>query len=89
MKITASIKLEGGKLLTAANAHKIFAIRTDKTAPRKRWKIVENHHGFIFWEVTHGGGICGYHPNIRALVIATLLGNCGDDIEVHFEGGEQ
>lgn len=97
-KIIASVKLEGGALLSEKNAHRIVARSTrpsdrqgnrlpaSHTGPvyQQEWRIQKEPKGFIFREVTHHGGICGHHPNVRALVIATLCG-LSDSIEVFVE----
>ena len=36
------------------------------------WVIRKEPKGYIFREVTHGAGICGCHPTVRALVLAAV-----------------
>jgi hypothetical protein len=87
-QIIAHTKLDGGKLLSAKNAHNIVARSTvatdrmgnriesspcaDKTPYFQKWVIQKEAKGYIFREVSHGGGICGCHPTVRQLVVSTL-----------------
>jgi hypothetical protein len=92
-QITAKIKVNGGRLLSAANAPRIIARDTRPTDKMgnslpspifrfkndppyfQKWVIKKEPKGYIFREVTHGGGICGCHPTVRDLVISTLFSN--------------
>lgn len=85
--IKAHIRLEGGQLLSEANAQSIIARHqpfADMTpgfqAYFQRWVVRKEPQGFIFREVSHGAGICGHHPTVRQLVIATLCGLSSDII---------
>jgi len=44
----------------------------------QKWVIKKESKGYIFREVTHGGGICGCHRTVRQLVISTLCGMSSD-----------
>lgn len=87
--ITATVRLENGSLLTEANMGRIVARssrlctnvihpKIDPKTYREKWVIRKDPEGFIFVEVTHGGGICGHARNVRQLVIKTLFGLSGD-----------
>ena len=100
--IKAHVRLEGGHLLSAANAQRIIARSTkptDRSGNRlpspierfrndppyyQRWVIKKEPKGYIFREITSGSGICGCHPTVRELVIATLCG-LSSDIVVEVE----
>ena len=47
------------------------------------WRIKKEGRGFAFVEETHGGGICGSLPTVRALVRHVALNHaCGIVVEV-------
>lgn len=82
-RVTVRVRIHGGRLLTKKNAAKIIAkcrvpcrgIIHPKIGPdyRETYIITQDHRGFAFTEVTHGCGICGSLPTVRALVKHVLL----------------
>lgn len=95
-EIKAFVQLQNGQLLSSKNHKRIVARSTtvctnvihreiDNKTYHEEWRISRECKGYIFREVKHGGGICGHHPSVRALVLATLCGLAGAHIRVMVE----
>jgi hypothetical protein len=86
IQIKVHVRVEGGRWLSNANANRILCRSTrptDRHGNQLRpgqepyyqcWRIHKEAKGYIFYEVSHGGGICGHHKSVRALVLATCYG---------------
>ncbi len=91
MKIKAHIRLENGRMVSAANVRRIV-VRGNKDISknhlglgftpsyRETWVVMHEPKGYIWREITHGCGINGHFPTLRALVLRTAA--AGYDIEV-------
>ncbi|MGB0521449.1 MAG: hypothetical protein ACPGJS_00745 [Flammeovirgaceae bacterium] len=77
------IKITNGKLISAANLHKIVAeaiqegtnvhiAGIDPKTYRERYKVHKEAQGYIFREVTVNTGINGHHATLRELIIDAL-----------------
>jgi hypothetical protein len=76
------VQLVNGKMASKANMKKIFAVSSqlctnvhgygiDPKTYKERWAIRREPEGYIFREVTHGGGINGHHKSLKDLILAT------------------
>jgi hypothetical protein len=91
MKIKAHIRLENGRMISAANARRIV-VRGNKdiskthlglgftSSYRETWVIMHEPKGYIWREITHGCGINGHFSTLRGLVLRTAA--AGYDVEV-------
>jgi hypothetical protein len=89
-KVRVHYRIEGGKFLTATNAFRIvarslrpqtghFGMAEDY---RETWVIKpDRKKGYHFVEITHCGGICGYAPTVRLLVLRSGFGLFGPNVD--------
>lgn len=82
MKIKAHVRIENARLGCAANVRRLI-VRGDQDISksmlglgitpdyRETYLVMKEAKGFIWREVTHGCGINGHFPTVRALVRAT------------------
>lgn len=82
--IRVKCQLVNGKFVSKRNINKIIAVNSelcthvkgygiDPKTYYEKWTIKKEDKGYIFREITHGGGINGHHKTIRELVMATAL----------------
>ncbi len=88
IEFKAKIKISNGKLISQANIENIFAVKQTPLQKHlhvtgvpeidnaktyyETFKIVKEPQGYIFREVLHKGGINGFHPTLRSLIMQTV-----------------
>lgn len=88
-KISVHYRIDGGKLLSAKNAHRIVARCFQPQRGhvgmaedyKETWVIKKEAKGFCFTEITHGGGICGHAPSVRLLVLRSSFALFGPNTD--------
>lgn len=82
LRVQCSIR--NGKYITNKNVDRIFAVSSelcthvksfaiDPKTYHEKWAVKKEPEGYIFREVTHGGGINGHHKTLRSLILQTCL----------------
>lgn len=89
-KVRVHYRIEGGKFLAEKNARCIVARSLRPQSGhvgmaedyRETWVIKRDpKKGFHFVEITHVGGICGYAPTVRLLVLRSGFGLFGPNVD--------
>ncbi len=97
MEIKLKVSLVGGQHISLANMDSIVAksifptssistkvidgIIAEKGEYYPEWRVKKEPKGYIFREVNSDCGICGHHPSLRKLIIASI----GHRIKIEIE----